>query len=153
MISPMSCRTKDRLYFPIFQFYPEKEFGGKYLTEADYVSLRESSDFKDGKNWMILPPIPHNPLHSYIDLPGTPPHPPSARHLAGYGLICTGCFCPPPLWFPDLYAFFTDSGGNLYSLWNFDWGCAGIFWRSGRYGYAKIDRDLVLPPFSLCGHT
>jgi microcin C transport system permease protein len=80
---PYVLSYQDRLYFPIFQFYPEKEFGGKYLTEADYVSLRESSDFNDGKNWMILPPIPHNPLHSYIDLPGTPPHPPSAKHLLG----------------------------------------------------------------------
>jgi microcin C transport system permease protein len=80
---PYVLSYQDRLYFPIFKFYPEKEFGGKYLTEADYVSLRESSVFKDGKNWMILPPIPHNPLHSYIDLPGTPPHQPSARHLLG----------------------------------------------------------------------
>ena len=32
---------------------------------------------------MLLPPIPHSPLHSYIDLEGSPPHPPSAEHLLG----------------------------------------------------------------------
>jgi len=67
----------------MFQFYPEKEFGGKYQTEADYVTLRNSKLFTNGKNWMIFPPIPHSPLHSYIDLAGTPPHPPSADHWLG----------------------------------------------------------------------
>ena len=32
---------------------------------------------------MLLPPVPHSPLHSYMDLEGTPPHPPSAMHWLG----------------------------------------------------------------------
>jgi len=80
---PYVLSYEGELYFPMFQFYPEKEFGGKYLTEADYVSLRNSDDFQKEGNWMLLPPIPHSPLHSYIDLEGSPPHPPSAEHLLG----------------------------------------------------------------------
>jgi len=72
-----------RFYFPIFKFYPEKQFGGKYLTEVDYVSLRNSHDFTSEGNWMILPPVPHSPLHSYIDHEGAPPHPPSFKHWLG----------------------------------------------------------------------
>lgn len=30
-----------------------------------------------------MPPIPHNPLHSYLDLPGNPPQPPSMEHWLG----------------------------------------------------------------------
>jgi microcin C transport system permease protein len=80
---PYVLSYEGEVYFPMFQFYPEKEFGGKYLTEADYVSLRNSDDFQKEGNWMLLPPIPHSPLHSYIDLEGSPPHPPSAEHLLG----------------------------------------------------------------------
>ena len=74
---------EDEFYFPIFQFYPEKEFGGKYLTEADYVALRKSEVFRNSENWMLLPPVPHSPLHSYIDLEGVPPHAPSRDHWLG----------------------------------------------------------------------
>ena len=80
---PYIISFNDKLYFPIFKFYPEKEFGGKYLTEADYVSLRNSDLFKKEGNWMLLPPVPHSPLHSYMDLEGRPPHPASAMHGRG----------------------------------------------------------------------
>ena len=80
---PYILSYEGRLYFPMFHFYPEKEFGGKYLTEADYVTLRNSDAFINSENWMLLPPIPHSPLHSYMDLQGTPPHPPSAKHWLG----------------------------------------------------------------------
>ena len=80
---PYIVSFNGNLYFPIFQFYPEKEFGGKYLTETDYVNLNSSDSFTNGNNWMVFPPIPHSPLHSYIDLDGTPPHPPSSNHWLG----------------------------------------------------------------------
>ena len=80
---PYLMSYNGKLYFPMFQFYPEKEFGGKYLTEADYVSLRNSDIFTNGENWILLPPVPHSPLHSYINLPGAPPHPPSLEHWLG----------------------------------------------------------------------
>ena len=80
---PYLLYYEGKLYFPMFQFYPEKTFGGKYQTEADYVDLRNSDVFHKDGNWMLLPPIPHSPLHSYIDLEGAPPHPPSGKHLLG----------------------------------------------------------------------
>ncbi len=80
---PYIVSFNGNFYFPIFQFYPEKEFGGKYLTETDYVNLNSSDSFTNGNNWMVFPPIPHSPLHSYIDLDGTPPHPPSSNHWLG----------------------------------------------------------------------
>ena len=80
---PYIMSYKGSVYFPLFQFYPEKEFGGRYLTEADYLSLRDSPQFINGENWMVFPPVPHSPLHSYIDLEGTPPHAPSALHWLG----------------------------------------------------------------------
>jgi microcin C transport system permease protein len=80
---PYIVSFNGNFYFPIFQFYPEKEFGGKYLTETNYVNLNSSDSFTNGNNWMVFPPIPHSPLHSYIDLAGTPPHPPSSNHWLG----------------------------------------------------------------------
>ena len=32
---------------------------------------------------MLMPPIPHSPLHSYLDLAGNPPNPPSWQHWLG----------------------------------------------------------------------
>ena len=80
---PYIVSFNGNFYFPIFQFYPEKEFGGKYLTETNYVNLNSSDSFTNRNNWMVFPPIPHSPLHSYIDLDGTPPHPPSSNHWLG----------------------------------------------------------------------
>jgi microcin C transport system permease protein len=70
-------------YFPSFQFYPADTFGGLYKTEADYVALRADPAFRAAGGWMILPPIPHSPQHSYLDLSGSPPYPPSRDHWLG----------------------------------------------------------------------
>jgi microcin C transport system permease protein len=70
-------------YFPTFHFYPADTFGGRYKTEADYVALREDPTFHGAGGWMILPPIPDGPQHSYLDLSGNPPYPPSRDHWLG----------------------------------------------------------------------
>jgi microcin C transport system permease protein len=80
---PYIMSYEGSLYFPLFKFYPEKKFGGRYLTESDYLSLKDSPQFTAGQNWMVFPPVPHSPLHSYIDLEGAPPHAPSALHWLG----------------------------------------------------------------------
>lgn len=69
-------------YFPIVQFYPGQAFGGPYRTEADYLALKKNEEFRK-KAFMLFPPIPHNPLHPYLDLAEEPPHRPSARHWLG----------------------------------------------------------------------
>ena len=143
---------EDEFYFPIFQFYPEKEFGGKYLTEADYVTLRNSEAFQNSENWMLLPPVPHSPLHSYMDLEGTPPHAPSVDHWLGTDssagmslpVCCTGSVS---------VCFFPDPCSNCHTFRYFNRWCAGIFGGMGRYGGATNDRDLVVSSFPLCGDS
>ncbi len=79
---PLLIRFNGKNYFPAVKFYQETTFGGKYKTEADYVALRNNPDFRK-KSFMLLPLIPHNPLHAYLDLDETPPHKPSGTHLLG----------------------------------------------------------------------
>lgn len=79
---PLFLWYKGAAYFPVVKFYPASTFGGIYKTEADYLSLRTDGTFKrDG--FMINAPIPHNPLHPYLDLAQTPPHKPSRQHWLG----------------------------------------------------------------------
>ncbi|HEY8900787.1 MAG TPA: ABC transporter permease [Chthoniobacterales bacterium] len=80
---PLILRYEGRTYFPTLKFYSGKEFGGPYRTEADYRALRDAPAFLAKGGWMLLPPIPHNPLHPYLDLDGAPPHPPSLEHWLG----------------------------------------------------------------------
>lgn len=79
---PLFLRYNGESYFPIFFFYSGQTFGGQYKTEADYLSMNKDKAFLE-KGFMILPVIPHNPLHSYLDLAGNPPHPPSLSHWLG----------------------------------------------------------------------
>lgn len=80
---PLILRFAGRFYFPTLKFYPGVAFGGRYKTEADYLLLRNAAEFKRSGGWMLMPPIPHSPLHSYLDLPGNPPHAPSREHWLG----------------------------------------------------------------------
>jgi microcin C transport system permease protein len=80
---PLILRYEGHVYFPTLRFYPSTDFGGKYGTEADYLALRTDPEFKARGGWMLLPPIPHSPLHSYLDLSGNPPQPPSWQHWLG----------------------------------------------------------------------
>jgi microcin C transport system permease protein len=79
---PLVMRFHGKWYFPIVAFYPAAEFGGTYRTEADYLALSRDSGFSQ-RAFMLFPPIPHNPLHAYLDLAGAPPHKPSREHWLG----------------------------------------------------------------------
>ena len=80
---PLILSYHGHYYFPTFRFYPAVTFGGQYQTEADYFALRDDPAFHAAGGWMILPPIPHDPQHSYLDLAGNPPYPPSRDHWLG----------------------------------------------------------------------
>jgi microcin C transport system permease protein len=80
---PYILRYEGKTYFPIVKQYASETFGGKYRTEADYLVLTNDSAFIKRGGWMLFPPIPHDPLHSYLDEPETPPHKPSLRHWMG----------------------------------------------------------------------
>lgn len=80
---PIIMKYQDSYYFPILTFHSDKEFGGKYLTEANYFDLKTSPQFTNSDNWMWLPLIPHDPLRSYLEYDANPPHPPSGKHWLG----------------------------------------------------------------------
>ena len=79
---PLYLRYNGESYFPVLSFYSGQTFGGRYRTEADYLKLKESTDFQKN-GFMIFPIIPHSPLHSYLDEEGNPPHSPSTVHWLG----------------------------------------------------------------------
>jgi len=79
---PLLLIYEGRWYFPVVQFHSAREFGGEYRTEADYVELRRDEEFRE-KSFMILPVIPHDPLHSYLGKEDLPPHAPSKEHWMG----------------------------------------------------------------------
>ncbi|HEX4083777.1 MAG TPA: ABC transporter permease [Chthoniobacteraceae bacterium] len=81
---PLILSYKGHYYFPTLKFYPDATFGGEYRTEADYVAMRApDSAFHKAGGWMLLPPIPNSPQHSYLDIAGNPPFPPSRDHWLG----------------------------------------------------------------------
>jgi len=80
---PLLLRYDGHYYFPTLKFYSGGTFGGRYKTGADYLVLRNDPAFKLKGGWMLMPPIPHSPLHSYLDLPDNPPHAPSWQHWLG----------------------------------------------------------------------
>lgn len=88
---PIFLRYKGANYFPVLKFYSGQTFGGKYKTEADYLSLRENEEFHES-GIMIFPVVPHSPLHSYLDIADNPPHPPSISHWLGTDSVARDIF-------------------------------------------------------------
>lgn len=80
---PLILYFNNSYYYPIVSFYPGTTFGGKYRTEADYITLKNDLSFQEKGGWMLLPPIPHSPLHSYLSMKDSPPHRPSQTHWLG----------------------------------------------------------------------
>lgn len=70
-------------YFPVFSFYPATEFGGEVKTEANYRELTNDDAFLRKTSLLVRAPIPHSPIHGYLDYEGVPPWAPSARHWLG----------------------------------------------------------------------
>jgi microcin C transport system permease protein len=106
---PILLRYRGELYTPIFNFYPETEFGGDFKTEAVYRDpevrcliasggLDACFDDPDGviedaadgvvegeaifRGWAIWPPIPYS-YDTPVDRPGAAPLPPNRQNLLG----------------------------------------------------------------------
>ena len=79
----LAVKYEGQYYFPMMRFYEASQFGQDLFGEPDYRSLRtQLADAGEG-NWVLMPPYPYSPYESLLDLPGFPPHPPSAGHLFG----------------------------------------------------------------------
>src|SRR3972149_2985204 len=76
-------RYQGSYYFPILRYYGAATFGQQAIGETDYRELARSFREEHQANWAILPLIPYSPVESLLDLPGTPPHPPSWQHIFG----------------------------------------------------------------------
>ncbi len=106
---PIVVNFRGAYYMPIFNFYPETEFGGDFKTEAIYRDIEvkcliESggleacwddpeaiiADAKDGdingeaieKGWLLWPPIPYA-YNTIVDIPGAAPSPPDSNNWLG----------------------------------------------------------------------
>ncbi|MEV8466212.1 ABC transporter permease [Fluviibacterium sp. DFM31] len=107
---PLLVRYQGEFYMPIFNFYPETQFGGDFRTEAVYRdievqclivsggledcwddpegvidSVRDTGQF-DGqevsKGWLLWPVIPYS-YNTVSDIAGTAPSAPDANHWLG----------------------------------------------------------------------
>ena len=70
------------IYTPIFNSYPETEFGGEFPTEADYRDPYVAELIHEN-GWMIWPLIPYDHQTVAWDLPEPAPSPPDAQHWLG----------------------------------------------------------------------
>lgn len=83
---PILVYYNQSMYFPVFQFYPEDQFGGKEKTEPNYKKLAEQPQFKESSNFILFPIIPYgyNEDHLYsLEENVSPPTAPNKKHWLG----------------------------------------------------------------------
>ena len=76
----------DTLYFPTYSnFHPGTDFGLDYDYEVNYRELQATFDEQSGDNWVLMPPVPYNPLENHAPVGVFKPTSPSldTRHLLG----------------------------------------------------------------------
>jgi microcin C transport system permease protein len=76
-------RYQGQYYVPAFNFYPASTFGQEAFGETDYRALKRQFEQSSNGDWVLLPPYPYGPNESLLDIPGSPPHPPSREHPFG----------------------------------------------------------------------
>jgi microcin C transport system permease protein len=81
--SALLLRYEGRWYFPLIHYYPASAFGQERIGEPDYRAVAEKFRQENKGNWVILPPYPYSPTESLLDLPGSPPNPPTRQHIFG----------------------------------------------------------------------
>ena len=69
--------------FPLLRYYRASDFGQAAFGDPDYRGLKQQFASAGQGNWVLMPVIPYGPNESLLDLPGSPPHPPSAAHPFG----------------------------------------------------------------------
>ena len=76
-------RYQGSYYAPLLHYHSAVEFGQAAFGDPDYRALKRQFATAGGGNWVLMPPIPYGPNESLLDLPGTPPNPPSVAHPFG----------------------------------------------------------------------
>ena len=74
--------TKIKPTFPILFFYAGQDFGQAQDSAVDYIRLRQDSAFSRAA-FVIWPPYPYGPYHSYFAAASAPPNLPSQQHWLG----------------------------------------------------------------------
>jgi microcin C transport system permease protein len=78
----LAVHYQGRWYFPMASYYPASTFGQQAFGEPDYRALAQT--FRQQKQgWVLLPLYPYSATESLLDLPGSPPNPPSRQHIFG----------------------------------------------------------------------
>ena len=82
--APLLISHRGELFVPVVVVYPETAYGGDFPTEADYtdpflIDLIE----KEGKGWILWPPIPYAFDTHIAVLPGPAPTAPTADNWLG----------------------------------------------------------------------
>ena len=81
--TPLVVKYNGQYFFPLATFHSATEFGQNAIGEPDYRALKTQYQTQGTGNWVLMPIYPYGPNESLLDLPGTPPHPPSREHLFG----------------------------------------------------------------------
>ena len=79
---PVVIWFKSDVYFPIFEFYSETDFGGDFETEADYTDVHVQK-LIEADGWMIWPPVRYSYDSHITDLASPAPSPPSTQNWLG----------------------------------------------------------------------
>jgi microcin C transport system permease protein len=80
---PLLVRYQGEYYVPFVRYYPASTFGQTAFGEPDYRALDAQLAGAGTGDFVLMPPYPYSPNESLLDLPGTPPHPPSRAHPFG----------------------------------------------------------------------
>ncbi|TDI62826.1 MAG: ABC transporter permease [Alphaproteobacteria bacterium] len=80
---PLLVKFEDQFYYPIFQMYPETEFGGFFETETQYRDPFVKDLITEGDGYMIWPLLrySYNTINREIPVPA--PSPPDGDNVLG----------------------------------------------------------------------
>ena len=79
---PVLVKYEQQYYFPIFKTYTETEFGGDFLSEADY-SDNYVQELIKAKGFLIFPPLRYSFDSINYDISDPPPTAPSLKNILG----------------------------------------------------------------------
>src|SRR5438874_12033006 len=80
---PLIVHYHGKYYFPMVTYFPASEFGQNAFGEPNYRELKREFASRSDGDWVLMPIYPYSATESLLDLPGSPPHPPSREDMFG----------------------------------------------------------------------